>query len=890
MFGSINLINQGVRSVSVHLPTQSESQPTTTVVSSVRVEHMNDAIAIGVAKPRLSWIVSTDMPDWQQSAYAIELYGSDGTLREQTTRTISAQSVLIEWPFAPLESRERVTVRVQVWDAHGAPTAWSAPTGIEVGLLNVDDWTAQFITPTWEEDISSDQPCPFLRREFNIRADVRQARLYITALGVYEAQINGAVIGDQVFAPGWTSYSHRLRYQIFDVTTLLHEGSNAIGAILGDGWYRGRLAWEHQRNIYGSQLALFAQLEIEYNDGTSQRIISDESWRATTGPILATSIYDGETYDARRELGDWSNAAYDDHTWLPVQIIERDQRMLVAPTGPPVRCTEVIAPIAISTTPSGRILLDFGQNLVGRLRFTVQGQAGQTITIRHAEVLEAGELCLRPLRTAKATNHYTLRGGTAETWEPRFTFHGFRYADIEGWPGAFSAEAVQALVYHSDMQRTGWFECSDPLINRLHENVVWGMRGNFFDVPTDCPQRDERLGWTGDIQVFAPTASFLYDCAGLLESWLGDLAAEQATYNGVVPHVVPNVLGPPSAAAAWGDAAVVVPWVLYQRFGDRGLLEAQYESMRTWVDAVAKRAGTSLLWDQGFQYGDWLDPSAPPEQAALARTNSAIVATAYFAHSSQIVGEAATVLGRSTDAAHYNELATAIRAAFVQAYVGEHGVMTSDAETAYALALEFALLPTVELRQQAAAHLSRLVRASGYHIGTGFVGTPLVCDALSKSGQLADAYALVLQQECPSWLYPVTMGATTIWERWDSLLPDGSVNPGSMTSFNHYALGAVADWLHRTVGGFAPAAPGYREIRIAPQPGGGLTSATVRHHTPYGLAACTWQIAAETIRVEVTVPPNTTAHVTLPGSDKSPFVVGAGTTAWSYPYDPTTVT
>jgi len=411
------------------------------------------------------------------------------------------------------------------------------------------------------------------------------------------------------------------------------------------------------------------------------------------------------------------------------------------------------------------------------------------------------------------------------------------------------------------------------------------MRGNFFDIPTDCPQRDERLGWTGDLQVFAPTASFLYDTYGFLASWLQDLAAEQIELEGAVPPVVPNVIsGPTLGAAAWGDAAVIVPWVLYQHFGDRSILTAQFESMSAWVDWIARQAGETLVWDQGFQFGDWLDPAAPPDRPADARTDRHLVATAYFARSAELVGQAAGILELKEKEKHYLSLASNIRQAFAREYVTPAGRMLSDAQTAYTVAIEFGLLPEPEQRQRAAERLVELVRADGYHIGTGFVGTPLICDALCNTGNYAAAYRLLSQRECPSWLYPVTMGATTIWERWDSMLPDGRINPGEMTSFNHYALGAVADWLHRRVGGIAPAEPGYRHIAIHPRPGGGLTYASSRHLTPYGMTACDWKIAEGNIEVNVIVPPNAKATVTLPGTDSKPIHVESGTYNWSYKY------
>ena len=854
----------------------------------LRVEHLRDVFGVGTDRPRLSWIVETETQGWRQAAYEIEAYEAEGKHCGQTGRVESDQSVLVDWPFEPLSSREQVSVRARVWGMDGGASDWSEPTSIEVGLLHPQDWSARFVGPDWEEDLSQPQPAPLLRREFDVRSGMRMARLYITSLGVYEAQLNGKVIGDHVMAPGWTSYKHRLRYQTFDVTDFLQEGRNAIGAMLGDGWFRGRLGFGGgHRNIYGDRLGLLAQLEIAYDDGTVERVVTDDAqaWHAVAGPILASDIYDGEMYDARLERDGWSEPNFDDSEWTSVRLIEWDLATLVAPIGPPVRRIEAISPVSILASPSGCTLLDFGQNLVGKLRLTVEGPAGHTVTLRHAEVLENGELGTRPLRTARATDQYTLRGEGIETWEPRFTFHGFRYVQVENWPGELSLDDIRAVVCHSDLERTGWFECSDPLINRLHENVVWSMRGNFFDLPTDCPQRDERLGWTGDIQVFSPAASFLYDTYGFLASWLQDLAAEQREVGGIVPAVVPNTIkGPLLGAAAWGDAAVIVPWVLYQRYGDRAILTSQFDSIRAWVDWIADIAGEDCLWDEGFQFGDWLHPAAPPERPGDASTDHHLVATAYFARSAELVGLSAHVLGLLTEEVHYLSLATKIREAFAKEYVTPAGRMLSDTQTAYTLAIEFGLLPDPQQRRHAAERLVELVRGKGYHIGTGFVGTPLICDALCDTGHYAAAYRLLLQRECPSWLYPVTMGATTIWERWDSMLPDGSINPGEMTSFNHYALGAVADWMHRNVGGITPASPGYRKIAIRPRPGGGLRHASARHLTPYGIAECTWAIQDGKIEVKVVIPPNAVASVTLPGKDGKSLEVEPGTYHWSYMY------
>ena len=534
----------------------------------------------------------------------------------------------------------------------------------------------------------------------------------------------------------------------------------------------------------------------------------------------------------------------------------------------------------IGSSLSGKTLLDFGQNLVGWLRLRLpDAPAGTEITIRHAEVLENGELGTRPLRKAAQTDVVILDGNGPRTYEPRFTFHGFRYAEITGWPGELTAADLEAVVVHTDLRPTGTFSCSDPQVTRLHDNVIWGMRGNFVDVPTDCPQRDERLGWTGDLEVFAPTASYLYDTSGMLRSWLADLAVEQAENDGVVPIFVPFApIQPPGfpplkAEAGWGDAAVVIPWVLYERHGDAQILADQWGSMTSWLAAFESRAGAELDFpDGGFMFGDWLDTAAPPDNPAGARTPWSCVATAYLARSARIMAQAAEVLGR--DGGAFSVLAERAAARFRAEFVTPNGRLAFPSQTAYALALELDLL-SPEQRTNAGRLLAQQVAADGYHIATGFLGTPFVTDALTNSGELATAYELLLQRENPSWLYPVTMGATTIWERWDSMLPDGSINPGEMTSFNHYAFGAVADWLHRTVGGLAPASPGYRRIRVAPRPGPGISAAATSHETPYGTASVAWTLEGTAFALDISVPPNTTAVVSLPDGGAA-FEVGSG--------------
>ncbi|MFB7890594.1 family 78 glycoside hydrolase catalytic domain [Microbacterium sp. NPDC056044] len=844
-------------------------------VTPVRFEHHRQAFGIGDARPRLSW-VTTDAPNgWSQAAYEVEQRGGE------SVRVDSGESVLVPWPFDALRSRERREIRVRVHGADGFTSVWSDWAPVEAGLLEAADWTAQLVGPS-----DSAIAAPLVRGSFTAagHSEVVRARVYATGHGLFQLELNGRRVGDDELAPGWTAYESRLRYTAYDVTDRVTTGENVIGAWLGDGWWRGYLGWGDKKALYGSHLAVLMQLEIEYADGTRQTVASGPDWVAGTGPIRSADLYNGEDFDARDLDPAWSTTDAAAQGWTPVAVRELGDVELVAPDGPPVRVVENRAVQNVLTSPSGATILDFGQNLVGRLRITVSGDAGTTVTLRHAEVLDHGELAIEPLRGAKATDTYTLAGAGEETWAPRFTFHGFRYAEVTGWPGEFDPAAVTAEVMHSDMHRTGWFETDNALVDRLHENVVWGMKGNFLDIPTDCPQRDERLGWTGDLQVFAPTATYLFDSAGFLVSWLKDLAAEQRKYGGtpmVVPAIVTGYTGP---TAGWADAATVVPWTIYQAYGDLGVLEAQFDSMVAWVDEVTAAAGADRVWSAGFQFGDWLDPTAPANRPEQAQTYPEIVATAYFARSSRIVAEAAALLGRTAEARRYGALADEVQRAFVREYVSGSGRLLSDSATAYALALTFDLLDDADQRQRAADRLAEIVAGNGYKIATGFIGTPIITDALSANGHADVAYRLLLQTEAPSWLYTVEQGATTIWERWDSLLPDGTVNPSGMTSFNHYAFGAVADWMHRVVAGLAAAAPGYRRIRVAPQPPKrGLTSASAKLETPYGAAEAGWVLTDGQARIFATVPVGVTAEVVLPSGRT--LEVSAGTHDWIEPFE-----
>lgn len=844
-------------------------------VTKLRCEYAGNPLGIDARGPRLSWQLLATERGVVQSAYQIQVALSADELGGRRTlwdsgKVASARSLFAPYTGPPLRSSTRYHWRVRVWDGQGRLSPWSAVAWWEMGLLRREDWTARWIEPGGETDTKTAQPPPLLRGRFRIGGKPRSARAYVTSLGLYELELNGRRVGDALLTPGWTSYGKRLQYQTYDVTELLRRGENAIGATLGDGWYRGHLGWQERRNVYGERLALLCQLRIEYADGRVETVTSDASWKSSTGPIRMSDIYMGETYDARLERAGWSEPGYAEADWVPVRVVDPAERVLIAPQGPAVRRIEELRPQRILKTPAGDLVFDLGQNMVGHVRLRLRGPAGTTVTLRHAEVLDkAGNFYTANLRAAKQEVRYTLKGGAEEVYEPHFTFQGFRYVAVDGWPGEPTLEAVTGVVVHSEMPTSGRFTSSNPLLDQLQHNIVWGQKGNFVDVPTDCPQRDERMGWTGDAQVFSRTAAFNMDVSGFFAKWLGDVAADQNAA-GSVPFVVPDVLSQPDRFAggstAWADAAVIIPWNLYLSYGDQGLLERQYPSMKAWVEYMRKQAGESQVWKTGFHFGDWLAFASTASDYPGAATGKDLIATAFFARSTEIVAQAARLLGLQQDAADYEALLPRIKAAFQREFVSAAGRVGENTQTAYALALEFELLPEA-LRAEAARRLAHEVRTRG-HLTTGFVGTPYLCHVLSRHGHTDLAYKLLNRETYPSWLYPVKQGATTIWERWDGQKPDGSFQDPGMNSFNHYAYGAIGEWLYRVVAGLELDAsePGYRHVLVQPQPGGGLGSAEARLETPYGEAAAGWRLGEGKLGVVAVVPPNARGTVRLPAA------------------------
>ncbi|VUC31215.1 unnamed protein product [Clonostachys rosea] len=883
------------------------------------LEHLRgDQLFSGSAEPRISWKFAYDQgtaSGWEQNAYEIEVSSATGN-KPELFLVESSASVLVPWPRGSLKSRESALVRVRSRGTSDKSrndylwTEWSETASIETVLLEKQDWSAQWIASSSKPEPNANgslQPLRFYKTFDVPSGPVSKARIYISALGVFDVHINGQQVGDEFMAPGWTCYQHRIPYRALDITSLLEAGKqNTVCVEVAEGWYYGRLGFNGgTRFIYGGdELAVIGQIEVHYtsedSNGSPWTMVTDDSWKATPSAIQQSEIYDGETYDARNEKQNWKLLSLDGSASLnPAKTMSPPKGGLFFAKAPPVRVTETVTPIEVFRSKSGKAIIDFGQNLVGKLLVkNISLPNGERVTFKHAEVMEHGELGTRPLRIAKATDTVVSAGQDIKDWTPRFTFHGFRYVQVDNWPGELpSKDDFVAQVLHTDLQRRGYFNCSNKSVNQLHKNVVWSMRSNFVSIPTDCPQRDERLGWTGDLQVFCPSASFLYDVTGMLSDWLQDVVSEQMEEErgGIPPLVCPDILPknwPHMPQAIWDDVTVLTPEVLYKYSGDIQLLENHFESMQTWIDKGIDRGPDGLWNSDRWQLGDWLDPRAPPEFPGDGRTDSVLVADAYLVRVTNVISQVCSILGKNDLAAKYGEDAAAHRAAFQDKYISPKGNLMSNSQTGVALAIQHGLYKNKEQLATGTASLNKLVRSSHFHIATGFAGTPIITHALTASGATQLAYRMLLEKTCPSWMYPVSMGATTIWERWDSMLPDGTINPGEMTSFNHYALGAVADWLHGTVAGISPLEPGWKTFRVRPIPGGNLTNAEASFDGPYGLIKVNWVFEEGKLSLKLQVPPNSKAVVILPSETKdtdappSELIVGSGLHDFSCAFNP----
>lgn len=841
-------------------------------ITALQVDYLQHPIGLDNPHPRFSWKLESQQRGTMQQSYELRVATNIRELQAgrnlvwESGKIRNDASVQISYAGPALKSKTRYFWQVKISDNHGNTSGWTAPDSWQMGMLDPGDWSAKWIT-TFAGDTALG-PSPYFRKTFTFSKPVKSAIAYITAHGMYEARLNGKRIGKDFFTPGWTSYHKRLLYQAYEVTGLLQKGDNTIGFTLGNGWYKGYLGFDGRHSFYGSQLSGLLQMEIEFTDGTKQLIQTDGSWKYHSGPILFSDLYNGENYDARLKLAGWSENGYDSSSWKNAEPIAGGKERLEASISPLARKQEEFRPKRILTTPKGETVIDFGQNLVGWVQFRVKGASGTVVKIAHGEVLDKeGNFYTANLRTARQLITYTLKGGEQETYEPHFSYQGFRYIKLEGFPGKPDPADFKAIAIYSAMKPTGTLATSNPMLNQLQHNIQWGQKGNFVDVPTDCPQRDERLGWTGDAQVFSRTAAFNMDVAGFFTKWLRDVQADQRA-DGSVPFVIPNVLGEGSAGSAgWADAATIIPWDMYLVYGDRQLLSNQYQSMKNWVEYMTQKS-SGHLWNTGFHFGDWLFYRPDDDNdGRSAITDKYLIAQTFYGHSTQLLINAAAVLGNQQDVNTYSERLNEIKKAFLKEYLTPSGRLVSGSQTAYVLALNFDMLP-VELRQQAADRLVANIKDYGNHLTTGFLGTPYLCHVLSRFGHTDVAYTLLLQETYPSWLYPVKMGATTIWERWDGQKPDGSFQTTGMNSFNHYAYGAIGDWMYRRMAGLdtEESGPGYKKIVISPEPGGKLSFASASLETMYGTTSVKWNITNQRFSLDVVIPANTTATVKLPGA------------------------
>lgn len=883
--------------------------------TGLRCEYLTEPLALETRAPRLSWLVESNARGAKQTAYHVlaassaeKLAADKGDLWD-TGKVFSNQTIQLEYKGLPLNSRQQVFWKVRVWDQDGKASAWSTPARWAMGLLNENDWTAQWIGAEGAsvEDVTAVQ----LRREFKLpeapvttasaRRPVRGARttappanvkikraiLYATALGVYEVRLNGQRVGDHILAPEFTDYHTRTQYQAYDVSSLLKPGANAIGAWLGDGWYAGEIGLaeillKQARNTYGIHPRLRAQLEIELTNGATESIITDANWRVTReGPIRASDLLDGEIYDARREMPGWDQPGFDDKAWTKADALLSVNTKLNAQPNEPIRITRELKPLAVNEPKPGVYVFDLGQNMVGWCRLQTQGAAGTTIKLIHAEMLsEDGTVYTENLRGANQTDQFILKGSGVETFEPRFTYHGFRYVQVTGLTSKPQLSDLVGKQFNSDMAETSSFETSSPLLNKLWQNILWTQRDNMHSVPTDCPQRDERMGWMGDIQIFVGTGIFNMDMGAFYTKWLRDVRDAQ-TADGRFPDFAPQPFQKTLATmngsdfmgvAGWADAGVVVPWRTWQLYGDKRQLAENYESSKRWVEFV-RQHNPDLLWKnkRGNDYGDWLnsDTMKPPPQLGIPAKGGEVpkhvFATMMFAYATDLVAKMATVLEKPEEAAKYSALFNDIRAAFNKAYVKTDGKIEGDTQAGYALALHFDLLPEAK-RPLALKHMLAGITKYKGHMSTGFHSTYRMMLELTKAGQNDLAYQLINHTTFPSWGYSIENGATTIWERWDGYVKGRGFQDKGMNSFNHYAIGAVGEWMYRVILGINndDAKPAYEHFVIRPYPGGGLTWAKGSYNSIRGKIESSWKLAGSEFKLDVTIPANTSATVYVP--------------------------
>ncbi|MFN8354182.1 MAG: family 78 glycoside hydrolase catalytic domain [Spirosomataceae bacterium] len=857
----------------------------------LRCEYQDRPLGMDVTKPRLSWQVKSAVRNAKQTAYQIVVASTEENLKKDngdvwnSGKVTSDQSLFVEYKGKALESRKRYFWKVKIWDEKAKPTAWSETAWWEMGLLNKSDWTAHWIGMKGTE--GKPPKSVELQKEFNLDRRVTHARVYVSGLGAYHLIMNGKKVGSDILTPGWTNYLKTIHYQTYDVTELMNQGINFITATLGNAWWSSGLGWGGGQFRYSEgPCRLLYQLELTFYDGTIQTLRSDGSWKVRTSAITDNSLYHGENYDARLEYNkDWQNATIlDDVTNKPQTFSNKDEKAneaeedvlfstanatLKASPAPQIQVIQEIQPISVKEPRNNRWVFDFGQNIVGFVRLKVEGKAGKEVTLKFGELLdEKGLVDQANLRTAKATDTYILKGDRVEEWEPKFTYHGFRYVEMTGFPGKKpDLTTLVAKVIHNAVSVTGTFECSDDLLNKIYKNITWGQRSNLHSVPTDCPQRDERLGWMGDAQIFAPTASYIMDMNSFFAKWVKDITDSQHS-SGYVYDVNPKIVVGGPAKPAWGDAVVVVPYVMYQFYGDKSIMADNYEGMKNWVNYLNNHPTTAkdglYSWDNGkgfFGYGDWVPVEKSPTKP---------IGGLYQVYSNRLLAEMATVLGKTTDAQQFGAKAKQYADKFNELYF-KNGQYEGGTQTANLLPIALGITPEAQraaVMQKAADN----VKAKNNHLSTGFLGTGFLLPKLSDYGYNDLAYQVATQKTYPSWGYMVEKGATTMWELWNSDIE----KPEGMNSRNHFAYGSVGEWFYGYLAGIKPLAPGFKKILIAPKPTEGLTWAESNYESPFGKIKSRWENKGGKLQMNVEIPANTTAQVRIPLLGKTKPVIKEG--------------
>lgn len=817
--------------------------------------------AIGITEPVFSWWLESDMKFLKQFRFYVQV-AMDEEFKDiiWDYKRHTDETTGIRYMGPGLQSKTRYYVRVRSWAAADIVSEWSETIYFETTIMDQSEWTAQWIKPEIiQEHGSKNYRRPYAaQKKFRLSKEVAKARLYLSCLGVYTAELNGSRVGDDYFRPGFTDYNYRVQFQSYDISAMLKD-ENVLKIMVAEGWFSGYLGWEGRKNTYGSNNAIIAQLEVEYTDGSTEVVQTDDTWTQHYEEIMYSDFYNGELYDCHQE----------EYQCGYMQIFHYPKTILVPQEGPSVKNVMEIKPVKLFRDTADQMILDMGQNMVGWIRFRNLHTVDGNIRMSHGEVLDKeGNFYNENLREAEAADVYALKADDGKMYEPHFTFHGFRYVKLEGFTDEAQLEDFTGIVLSSDVEPLCEFSTGNGRVNRLQSNILWGQRGNFVDIPTDCPQRDERQGWTADAQIILPTAAFDFNVNRFFRKWMRDLESAQMEQEGAAPYVVPDILkgvfsdGLSVTTAAWGDAAVICPWIIYEAYGDKEVLKIQYQSMKAWVDYIRREGENEYLWDTGVQLGDWLGMDSA-EDSYYGATEGRLAATAYYAYSTGLFAKTAKVLGRMSDYREYSDLYENICNAFRENFVMNDVKLTSNTQTAYVLALKFGLLKKAD-EKKAAAHLAELVQKKGNHLDTGFLGTPYICHVLTEHGYNDLAYTLLFNNDFPSWLYQVDHGATTMWEHWDSQKVDGTFWSTDMNSFNHYAYGSIGSWMYRVIGGIEMKEPGYKKTIIAPKPDARIGSARCALKSMHGIVSCEWKLEDGKFYMKAVVPVNTEAFIILP--------------------------